>query len=70
MRKLTKRQEKYIRIMLDGGLTDINDMLLTQYNKLTSMNLYENIDSDIERFIRDHVVKEEYSFNKYFHVEG
>jgi hypothetical protein len=69
MRKLTKRQEKYIRIMLDGGLTDINDMLLTQYNELISMNLYENVDGDIERFIDDHVVKEEYSFSKYFNIE-
>jgi hypothetical protein len=62
-RHLTKKQERYIRIMLDGGLTDIGDMLLTEYNEIVSMNDYETIDSDIQRFISDHVIKEVYHNN-------
>ena len=57
-RHLTKKQKLYITIMLDGGLTDIGDMLLTEYNEIVSMNDYETIDSDIQRFISDHVMLE------------
>jgi hypothetical protein len=58
-RHLTKKQELLIRIMLDGGLTDIGDMLITQYNEIVVLNNYETIDFDIQRFISDHVALED-----------
>jgi hypothetical protein len=58
-RHLTKKQELLIRIMLDGGLTDIGDMLITQYNEIVVLNDYETIDFDIQRFISDHVALED-----------
>ena len=59
-RHMTKKQIAYLRVLLDGGLKDVEDMLRWQWNEFKSMNDYETLEQDAQRYISDHVMAEVY----------
>lgn len=57
MSTLNEKQEEYLCVMIDGGLTRLGDMLLTECVELEDLNPLVDIDYDeVEKFISDRIV--------------
>ena len=52
-RRLAARQKTILKSLHKSGLLDSSNLSSLQYNQLDSINSYENLDSDIDRYLRD-----------------
>ena len=60
MNKLTRAQKNVINEIMKSELaTNIYDLTVTQYEKLVSMNDYENLWNDTNRYMMDEYHKQQ-----------
>ena len=52
-RRLAARQKTILKSLHKSGLLDSSNLSSLQYSQLDSINSYENLDSDIDRYLRD-----------------
>lgn len=67
MNKLTRAQKNVINEIMKSELaTNIYDLTVTQYEKLVSMNDYENLWNDTNRYMMDEYHKQQVTGRNWF----